>query len=185
MESGARVARAVPRPGNFAGWTAVGAAGRGGIFLYDTRTWETNRLLDEGPESRIMSRLTFTADSRRLVAARRERRSVDVWDLELGGRELHLRIQGQPLGLAVSPDSRWVADLEIGGRIQLWDLATGELRWLRDGAHTGWGFGLAFSADSGGSLVTGGGDQMVRYLGDPGIDIPGVGTAGDPAGARE
>ncbi len=86
---------------------------------------------------------------------------VRIWD-PASGKLLHT-LEGHPtevLALAVSPDLKRLASIDLRGLIILWDARTGRLLQRLEG-HTGWGMALAFGAD-GHRLFSGGQDKLLH-----------------------
>ena len=86
---------------------------------------------------------------------------IRIWDAQTG--KIRRTLEGHPtevLALAVSPDLKRLASVDLRGLILLWDAQTGALERRLEG-HTGWGMALAFSAD-GRRLFSGGQDKLLH-----------------------
>ncbi|MEW6156886.1 MAG: protein kinase [Verrucomicrobiota bacterium] len=149
-----------PGAANCLAWSPDGqtlAGGRGAsLCLWNTADWTITTV---GTNLTGITRLTFSADSRRLCVSRSGR--VEVWDLPKLTRTHEFRELRRPLSVAISPDDQWLAAGDSGGALLLWHLQSQRLV-AQTNAHSSWLFGLAFSID-GRRLISGGGDQIIRF----------------------
>lgn len=136
----------------------------GTIFLWDVRTGERLRTLEEHPVE-VWS-VAFSPDGRTLASGS-EDGAVTMWDAQTGE---HLRtLLGHPDGVrsvVFSPDGRWLASGSRDGTVVLWDAATGEAFDTLCGPTVGHGVSsLAFNP-SGSRLAIGRADGTTQ-LQDP------------------
>jgi WD40 repeat protein len=115
--------------------------------------------------------LTYSADGRLIATEHGER--INLW--EAGTGKLIRTLEGhakerQILGLALSPDARWLASGGCDATIRIWDTESGRVvRTLRDLSNNGCVNSVAFSADgkriaSTGSVRDGNFGVVVRSL---------------------
>jgi WD40 repeat protein/serine/threonine protein kinase len=132
----------------------------------DARIWdaESGRLIRTLAHGTNVYQIAYSTDGAKLYTAAGDD-AVRIWDAASGAllRRLSHR-QGAPLRylrLALSPDGRHVAALDVDGRVaHVWDAITGELRaeLLADASGAP---ALAFSADGRWMAITGGQDVGV------------------------
>jgi WD40 repeat protein len=127
----------------------------GPIIFWSTADWTKTRDTDFGAVSDYL----FSPDGR--LFATRASDQVSLWSTSGWARRGTFPVpRKDPLGLAFSPDGRWLA---IGCRdapVQLWDSSTGESYALRSEAGAVWC--LAFTHD-GKTLAVGSHDGLVKF----------------------
>lgn len=90
-------------------------------------------------------------------------RNVKLWQRPVNPQQGTLEgIEGEPQSLVVSPDGKWAAVGEAGGKVKLFELATGKVSKTFEG-HGGAVTGVAFSSDSA-MLATGSQDKSFRVF---------------------
>jgi WD40 repeat protein/serine/threonine protein kinase len=115
-----------------------------------------------GPKSIGVFGLAFSPDGRIVVAQDPDTLQPASYEVESGRRLTSYEgVEGSVIGLAISPDGRWLAGAIATHRLMLWELATGRLVTSIDGAHRSSVLNLAFSPD-GRTLVTSGMDGVVQ-----------------------
>jgi WD40 repeat protein len=126
------------------------------VLLWDPETGDRSPLDTEFPAQ--VTSLGFTPDGQTLVVG--AARVVLLYDLD----ELRLRATLQPadnvLSVATSPDGRFVAAGDRGGKVTLWHAGTAAGHAVCRG-HVEHVFALAFTP-SGRTLLSGGADGTVR-----------------------
>jgi WD40 repeat protein len=84
------------------------------------------------PPPGVLNALALSHDGR-LLAARSEKGSLLLEDLERGSRRLFEVGPGWKHTVVFSPDGRWLASARRDGRVWLWDLDSGRERFLESG----------------------------------------------------
>lgn len=142
---------------------AIGADD-GTLSLWDVATGKRETML-EGHTEPIM-RVLFSPDGHTLASMSKtgwqDRIIINLWDIESGKRrasisEGHINLAQS---LSFSPDSSMLANANQRKGIDLWDVATGEIKKTLVG-HTGPVYSTSFSPD-GQTLASGSSDGTVR-----------------------
>lgn len=118
------------------------------IVLRDSATGKDLRSLEirsEGGRPTLYS-LCFSRDGRTLYACSGTHLNVLRWDVATG-KELSPigKHDGGVNGIALAPDDRSLAAVSMGGSLFLWELASGQKRWVVKDA--GYATSVAFSPD--------------------------------------
>lgn len=145
------------------GWIDVnGVADPGVVILWDFPSGKQRAML-EGAFLRAVGSLEFTSDSTQLAVGPWGG-PVRLWDVRtLKERTALIRSAPEydfPIRIALSRDSKTLAEVGGDATIRLWDVATGEERAVLKG-HKGAVTCVAFASD-GRSLVSGGHDETVK-----------------------
>jgi serine/threonine protein kinase/WD40 repeat protein len=127
-----------------------------GTILFDAATGE--RVLSLTRPEMDFSQKVLLPDGRTLVAAAGS--GLDFWDIGSRQKTLTLDCGSPPIGLAVSPDGRFLAASRQDLKILLWDLQAGGSPQIFAG-HQAMAWALAFSAD-GRTLASGGEDRCLK-----------------------
>ncbi|HUG70286.1 MAG TPA: c-type cytochrome domain-containing protein [Pirellulaceae bacterium] len=107
----------------------------------------------------LVQSLRFSPDSELLVSG--GYRNVKFWQRARNAHKLDIAgIESPVKSIAVSPDGKWLAMAEEGGKLKLFEMSTGTLARTMDG-HPGGATSVAFSTDSS-KLVSGGQDKSLR-----------------------
>ncbi len=97
----------------------VAAAGRDTLRVWDVRA---RRPIARWPYARPMRALAFAPDGRTLVAV--EARTARVWDVATGRETARVPLgAGEPRGVALSPEARWLAVADTAGLVRVRDLS--------------------------------------------------------------
>jgi WD40 repeat protein len=142
--------------GVMAGWDeeAPGVALPGPLFVWEVKTGKVVRTFDEG--SRGTTALAVSPDGKCVVARRREKETLELWDARTGKLLHDLGIKGWPLGF--SPDGKvlhagvyveaTLPDLKLIRSVYAasFEVASGEMTTHFELKDTGEGI-LAFSPD--------------------------------------
>ncbi len=139
-------------------WLASGGAD-GKLYLWQWRTQETPHLTLHD-HLRAVRSLAFSPDGKYLVSAS-EDREARVWDVQL----LLQRLEAHPRSLpmwhgALSADGRLILS-DSGNRLVLWDVASGQIKRIIQGAHQDDILCCAISPN-GAWALSGGRDQNLR-----------------------
>ncbi len=145
-------------------WDAVTLDSQGVIDLKE--------LVDEGDSDLRMYTIRFDPTGRLFATAHLQNGMVRVWDAQTRKplRVLNALDSLHFGALAFSPDGRWLATGGAGGRIELFDAATGRMV-AEPGRHAHTVYTLGFGADSR-TLVSGGNDG-VGYLWEVAVPVGG------------
>ena len=131
-----------------------------GLRIYDAATWSRQRAIPG--DSMTKSTLTFSADSRRIIACAREPttiRFIDVADRKTV--RAYRGHQGPILALAVTPDNKWLISGAGDGTVRIWH-GSPEPSILRQPTNAEAILALAFSPD-GRTFVTSGHDGTITF----------------------
>jgi serine/threonine protein kinase/WD40 repeat protein len=120
-----------------------------------TKLWDaaTGRLLLDVRAGDYITGLAFSPDGKRLAVSTGEvfaAAQTSVWDLDNGRSIKTLRgLAGQVSLTCFSPDNRFLAALSDTWQIALWDLASGQLRYILNAPNGLYptNAGMAFSSD--------------------------------------
>ncbi len=126
------------------------------VLLDVTRNRIRARL--RGHTGRIFD-VAFTPDGKTLATASNDDCTTRLWDVATG-RERGRLVTGRAFCIAFAPHGHLLAVGGYGGRLALWDVATGKELRHHDG-HDGPIYSLAFSP-GGETLATAGNDKVVR-----------------------
>lgn len=145
----------------------LASAGEGALLrLHDPRTGAPRRTIRPGRLA--VSHLAFLPDGR--LAGAGDLGNLELWDPDSGVNVRSLTRHDSRLeGLAVSPDGRYVATSSRGGRLFLWDAASGR-PVLERRAGRPYAYDLAFAPD-GRSLFARDRNSDALYR----VDVPGGG----------
>lgn len=163
-------------------WLAATGTRDEPVVLYEIGSGEKKRVFNDGANHNFL-RLTFTPDSKRLIAGARS--EIFVWNIETG-KLLHRlpNVDSEHVeGLAVSPDAQFVAVVGWGEAVHVWNLRSGRVHRSLPAPGDRLD-GVTFSPDS--SLVVAGGKNHTihRWRVDTGTWLsPSSGHAGSVEGA--
>jgi WD40 repeat protein len=97
----------------------------GTVRIVEADTGELHSLLRTDMDRVRVTGVLFTPEGRRLILRRSSRPQIQVWDVSEGRKVREIRLTGDPLAVAVSPDGRWLA-LQTRESLHLWDLQDGK-----------------------------------------------------------
>jgi WD40 repeat protein len=160
------------KPADQSNMTAAEAAGAG-PDLGGYRAIQTIAL------GNAASSLAFSLDGRRLMVA--DAAAIRLFDVSTGTALGSFKgLQGEAVGVQLSPDARWAAAASAGREVVLWDVQT--FKVSRRLTHADRVTAIAFSGDSR-YLATGSADRTLRVW-DLRNPVPAQPVSGPPEGPR-
>jgi WD40 repeat protein len=128
------------------------------VRLWDLESHEVLRSLEPG--NGTIYHVGFTPDGRRAVIAGSLGDVVLLWDLETGAVVRRFDMPGMGNSACITRDGRALAAADSGGKLWVWDLASGRVI-LEKSAHEG-ACGEVYGVPGSDDLMTCGEDGMVR-----------------------
>jgi WD40 repeat protein len=144
------------------------ATGGERVRIYDARTGLLRRVIGSDP-SRGVRALAFAPDGATIASGGLEMdRTLKQWDVRTGalvrtvvsGHDTLGQLYAEIHSVAFAPGGKLVASAGRDGRVVVWDIEAGRLRYRLE-AHRGEALALAI-APGGGSLASGGEDRAIR-----------------------
>jgi WD40 repeat protein len=116
------------------------------VILWDTATWKMSKALPVGGEGNVVR---YSPKDSLLFVSGGPERGPALWDIEKGKTTLALRGSRYIVGAAFSPDGKYLAAVDTGSSLTIWDVKTGErLVGIKGEADRYESRAVAFSPDS-------------------------------------
>ena len=124
--------------------THLAVASSIGIWWYDTSNGQGSLFTTY---TDWISSIAFSPDGETLAGVSRENNAIFLWNVST--RTISQKFTGydeRVTRILFSPDGQTLASVEWGGKVLLWDVSTGTIKWTL--MHTNFAYSISFSPDS-------------------------------------